>query len=87
MAIDLHDEFIRDCDSRQFRVKIRSHYQKEDATLLRKEIAMLLSALSGFSFTELQNAHASSSRNSSKNCTKRKGDIKVVTKIKKNQNS
>ena len=64
MAIDLHDEFIADCNSRHFLVKIRTYYHREDATLLRKEIVTLLSAFSGFRFVELQIMNDDSSRNS-----------------------
>ena len=62
MGIELHNELIANCDSRHLRRKIKTHYQKEDATLLRKEIVSLISALSDVRFTELQNSISRTSR-------------------------
>ena len=61
MAIELHNELIANCNSRHLREKIKTYYQKEDATLLRKEIVTLISLLSDIRFTELQSSISTTS--------------------------
>ena len=51
MGIKLHIELFVNRNSRDLRRKLKTHYQKEDATLLRKEIVTIISALSNIRFT------------------------------------
>ena len=74
MVIDLHDELIENYISRHLRVKIRTHYLKEDVTAVRKEIVSLVSEVSGIVFTELQNSNARA-------LSKSKGKLKTNEKI------
>ena len=83
MGIKLHNELIANCDSRHLRRKIKTHYQKEDATMLRKEIVSLISALSDVRFTELQNSISRISRKQKKMNFKNVNSKKQNAKKKK----
>ena len=50
MAIKLHSNFILDFRRRAFKIKVKHYYHRDSATILRKEIVALLSALSGIRF-------------------------------------
>ena len=54
MTIQLKDKFLMNTLLRTFKVKVKNYYYPNEATLLRKEIVLLISNLSSITFKELE---------------------------------